>query len=51
MYKDRRLDFLAVPRHSFRWLPAAAAIVMLVFGSYLFFENVEPAESTSTDAG
>ncbi len=39
-YKDRRLDFIAAPRHSFRWLPAAAAIVMLVFGSYLFFQNV-----------
>ncbi len=38
-YKDRRLEFLAAPQHSFRWLPVAPAIVMLLFGSYLFFEN------------
>lgn len=39
-YKDHGLDSFPAPRHSFRWLPAAAAIVMLMFGSYLFFENV-----------
>jgi hypothetical protein len=40
VHKDHGSDFLTAPQSSFRWLLAAAAIVLLLFGSYLFFENV-----------